>query len=333
METIKNYLETMFSPLPNNAEVLRAKDELLSMMEDKYNGLMEEGMSSEEAVAKVIAECGSLDDIASELGIQEAVVQTKDVHRRNVSLEEAEAFLADSANAAIVRTTAICIFILSVVPPIIFSEVAEYTVGTVHNAFDALGAVFFFIFIATGVGMIIVENGKMKKWNFLRKEPCQLDYSVLSVIDEKYKAQEGTFTSRLAIGVCLCIVSVVPIILVDALGGLGVLEDLAGAFIFAMVAAGVGFILMASYGKGAYKTLLSTNGDTTVGGNQFDSQKDEAEYSDPTIAAIMSVYWETVLCIYLSWSFLTFNWFSTWIIWPIAAIIHALVKKLFKEEM
>ena len=37
METIKNYLEAMFANMPNTPEVKKAKDELLAMMEDKYN--------------------------------------------------------------------------------------------------------------------------------------------------------------------------------------------------------------------------------------------------------------------------------------------------------
>ena len=35
MDTIKSYLETMFANLPATAEVLKAKDELWGMMEDK----------------------------------------------------------------------------------------------------------------------------------------------------------------------------------------------------------------------------------------------------------------------------------------------------------
>ena len=37
METIRNYLESMFSQLPNTPEVLKAKYELGQMMEDKYS--------------------------------------------------------------------------------------------------------------------------------------------------------------------------------------------------------------------------------------------------------------------------------------------------------
>ena len=36
METIRNYLESMFANLPNTPEVMRAKNELLSMMEESH---------------------------------------------------------------------------------------------------------------------------------------------------------------------------------------------------------------------------------------------------------------------------------------------------------
>ena len=39
MDAIKSYLENMFLHLPKSPEVMRAKEELLQMMEDKYNQL------------------------------------------------------------------------------------------------------------------------------------------------------------------------------------------------------------------------------------------------------------------------------------------------------
>ena len=63
METIKNYLESMFRNLPNTSEVLKAKAELLQMMEDKYTELRREGKSENEAVATVISEFGNLDEL------------------------------------------------------------------------------------------------------------------------------------------------------------------------------------------------------------------------------------------------------------------------------
>ena len=65
METIKSYLETMFANMPNTPEVIRAKTELLGMMEDKYNELIQEGKSENEAVGTVISEFGNLDELAA----------------------------------------------------------------------------------------------------------------------------------------------------------------------------------------------------------------------------------------------------------------------------
>ncbi len=46
----------------------------------------------------------------------------------------------------------------------------------------------------------------------------------------------------------------------------------------------------------------------------------------------MSVYWPTVTCLYLIWSFLTFAWWKTWIIWPLAGIIHSVIKNTLKKQ-
>ncbi|MCR5178512.1 MAG: permease prefix domain 1-containing protein [Lachnospiraceae bacterium] len=48
---------------------------------------------------------------------------------------------------------------------------------------------------------------------------------------------------------------------------------------------------------------------------------------------VLSVYWPTVTCIYLCWSFLTFRWWITWIIWPLAAVLHSVLKRLIVGDM
>ena len=69
METIKNYLENMFSHLPNTPEVQKAKYELYQMMEDKYNELISEGKSDNEAIGIVISEFGNLDELAFHISL------------------------------------------------------------------------------------------------------------------------------------------------------------------------------------------------------------------------------------------------------------------------
>ena len=69
METIRNYLETMFLNLPRTPEVMRAKLELGQMMEDKYNELIAEGKMDNEATGIVISEFGNLEELAEELTV------------------------------------------------------------------------------------------------------------------------------------------------------------------------------------------------------------------------------------------------------------------------
>lgn len=40
---------------------------------------------------------------------------------------------------------------------------------------------------------------------------------------------------------------------------------------------------------------------------------------------VSSVYWLSATAIYLSWSFVTNDWKITWVVWPIAGILFAVV--------
>lgn len=332
MDTIRNYLETMFSSLPNTAEVHRAKDELYGMMEDKYNALTADGLVEEEAVAKVIAEFGSLEELAEDLGIQEAVGAAGEVRRRRVTAEEAEAYLTDSRKAIRQRAWGVGLIVASVACTVLGGLLEEFE-RLSHSwraVAEELGVLGMFVLIAFGVGMIIMANARMQKWTFITQEPCQLDFPTLARIDEEYQTQYSKLSMLLAVGVGLCIVSVIPPILFDGMS-LGFLGDASAGLLLLLVAVGVGCIISATGVKRVYRQLLDLNGSDTVGGNQFASQK-ALHFDEPMVETVMSAYWQTVLCLYLSWSFLTFSWGRTWVIWPLAALVHWLVRQLFEKR-
>ena len=84
METIRNYLSTMFAGLPDTPEVRRAYEELAAMMEDKYTELIAEGRSENEAVGTVISEFGNLEEIAQTLGIEDYIGGAQEIGRAHV---------------------------------------------------------------------------------------------------------------------------------------------------------------------------------------------------------------------------------------------------------
>ena len=107
METIREYIESMFRNLPQTGKVLKAKQELLSMMEDKYEELKNEGKSENEAVGTVINEFGNLDELAAELGIDEEINEKKSSSTKQViSLETLKEYLKDSEKRAVL--SALC---------------------------------------------------------------------------------------------------------------------------------------------------------------------------------------------------------------------------------
>jgi len=102
METIKTYLENMFLNLPKNREVLHAKDELLTMMEDKYQELKSQGRTENEAVGIVISEFGNLNEVAEALGISKVMQEESDEpENRIITIETARDFIQNRVRAPI----------------------------------------------------------------------------------------------------------------------------------------------------------------------------------------------------------------------------------------
>ena len=326
METIRNYLETMFSSLPNTPEVLRAKNELLQMMEDKYNHLKNEGKSENEAVGIVIAEFGNLDEIAEDLGINRFVKETEYIATRKVTLEQVKQFLHDQAGHGFKISLGVFLCIISPVGAIFTSETTHYGV---------LGILFLLLSIAAAVFLFVYSSITVQKWDFLKKESCSIDFATTNYVHEQKERYRSTYALLLTLGVVLCVVCFVPAAVIDELNlrSFWIFRyNIDAILLLLLVAAGVFMIILTNYINGSYRQILQLNNKATVGGNYVSSQKENVRYINPLAETIMSVYWTTVTCIYLCWSFLTFDWHYTWIIWPIASVIHALLNSTLRRD-
>lgn len=67
METLKNYIETMFSTLPKSEKARKLKQEMLFNMEEKYQDLINSGKSEAEAIGIIIASFGTVDELRATL--------------------------------------------------------------------------------------------------------------------------------------------------------------------------------------------------------------------------------------------------------------------------
>ena len=330
MEAIRNYLESMFANLPNTPEVQRAKTELGQMMEDKYQELIEEGKTDNEAVGIVISDFGNLDELADSLGIRGAMQAQPQIQARMLSGEEVQDYVTEDGRNTFANSIGVMLCIFLPIPYI----AAECIVQGFHAAENvpfALATIVFFTMMAAAIALFVVGGIRMEKWKFLKKEPVCIDYATADYLQKAGEADRSGHAVLKVIGILLCVFCFVPVAVIGSLTERDVPSMIGAIVLFLCVGIGVMLLINASAKEDAYKTLLRLNSPSTVGGNYVPSQK-EVRYTNPSVQKFMSVYNPTILCIYLCWSFLTFDWHITWIIWPIAAIVRYLINSTWGEK-
>ena len=68
-----HYLDGMFAAYPNTPEVTAARSDLQAMMQDKYDSLTSNGVSSNAAIGQVISEFGDLSEVAPLIGFDTTI--------------------------------------------------------------------------------------------------------------------------------------------------------------------------------------------------------------------------------------------------------------------
>ena len=257
MDTIKKYLESMFEHLPKTLEVMRAKDELYSMMEDKYNELISEGKKENEAIGIVISEFGNLDELAEGLGLNKVLDNIVSSDRRYVSRQEADDYVDAAVSRRFMLSLGILLCILSPAGPILLDSVAS---ATGLEFFTGIGVAFMFLCAAIGVGFIVFSSYMTKSWSFLRKQPCYIDDETIDYLKTEKEESQTASGMILAVGIMLCIVSVIPVIALNTAIDIPIISDGVGpSMLFTLVAVGVFLIVFSSGRNMAYKKLLLLN--------------------------------------------------------------------------
>lgn len=327
METIRNYLESMFRGLPQTDKVMKAKSELLQMMEDKYSELIRSGKTENEAVGEVIQNFGNLEDLADDLGIDDILHATKysDVQRRKLSFDEVTEYLSAAKKSILLHALGIMLCIVSVIGPIM---------SDAYNANDIIGVTAMFLCIGGGIVLMVMANALLEQWRFIKSEPCSVDAVSIDYLKNKIRDFTPTYSVLSSVGVLLCVLCFIPAVVLDELGN-SVMEDFGGAFVFIFVGVGVFMMVYAKLIKKSYLRLMNINEKVDFKEEPYSPSK----IQNKTVRVIMSVYWSVVTCLYLCVSFLTFRWHITWLIWPIAAAVHTIIKAIYatgnenKKEM
>ena len=289
-----------------------------------------EGAQSVPDLAKVIAMAdlfGVSTDylLKDEIGA-EALVPAREAADRGeagvrwVSMEEANDYL-DAARVSSGRIAlGVLLCILSPIPMILLSILGDQKRIPLSADQGGIAGLILLILLAAGAVFLFVASGlRLSRYEYLEKEAIDTEYGVTGMVKERRAAFERTFTTGLTVGIILCVLSVIPILTGiftqdDLLAGIGV------CVMLAMCAAGVWLIVRVCIEWGSYQKLL-----------------EEGDYTRKTKLTpkgwLSGAYWSLATAVFLAYSFWTKDWANSWIIWPVAGVLYAVVAQIERGMM
>ncbi len=305
MNIIHDYVDTMFKDLPKTEEVIRMKLEILDNMEEAYHELLKEGKTENEAIGAVISQFGNINELKEELGIpQDEKEETASIPFKEE--EEIMDYLHFKINFGHMMGlgTALCI------------------VAFIPTAFDLAGdidMILFLLIAVMGVVLFIIGGIKNNDYRELETQQFQVRPAVKENLQRQYEQSKTMFSTKIAIGVVLCIFGVISYMIIEnafnwAIRATsshflhGFSEGLATGSLFICAAVGIYLFITAGIKKAAYDTILHNR--------QKVIQKKQEEEEDKLYAIVMP----TAAMLYLIMGFCFGWWHPGWIIFPLAVI-------------
>ncbi|MDH6365220.1 hypothetical protein M2139_002222 [Enterococcus sp. PF1-24] len=318
MDTINNFLESLFLGVKDSPQKEQLKTDLLANMEDRYQELLADGKGEAEAVGTVITELGSIDELLEELKLIHDDFEEESEEYLAIQPEEASSYLAgfrksglEIAFGVLLCTTGIGLFLL--------------LEDGFRHVNDTTALFVMLLFIAIAVGFFI--TGGMRLSNIgesLNDRP--IAGNTKNYISELKNAFQRSFTVCIVSGVGLCIVSVALLLMTDGSPfGLFLMLTTIGFGVFLFVYAGMV--------QGSFESFLKGNifiyDNDNLGPRAMYERYGEKAAS---LSFLEKVYWPIITVIYLLWSFTTMNWHYTWVIFAIAGILFQGLQALIKKD-
>ena len=259
------------------------------------------------------------DDAAPERGI--TAESESDRPLRRVSLEEAHAYMSAAAEQSRRVALGVLLCILCPVLLIFLNALAGWSrCGITETAASVIGLAALFIQVAAGIFLFVQTRSRMAPFDYLEKENFETAYGVTGLVKEKKAAFEPIYIRFLSLGIILCVLSPLPLIIAALVNSAEILVISMTALLLCLVAIGVYMIIRVATVRSGYQVLLQ-EGEY----NNREKQKNNAA------SAVSSIYWCLVTSAYLVWSFISHDWKTTWIIWPIAGVLSAPLMMIVKQ--
>ena len=243
----------------------------------------------------------------------------------SVSLETATEYLDAIARTSRPTAGAITLFILG---PALLVSLATYSEDALYfdpmrispDAMGIAGICIMMLFIAAGVGLLILQDMKLARFKQFKEASLELQYGVEAAVRRRAESTESLRYVQQAAGVCLTILSAIPF-LIASYYGTGLIFAL-GFFVAAiLVSLGVYLLVYSGIIRDGYRVLLQ-EGDFS---HDEKSNKRDSKSAALKYRPIAKAYFGTIALLYVGYSFITKDWKSSWIIWPVSALLYHVI--------
>ncbi len=238
-----------------------------------------------------------------------------------ISVEEAQAFLSAKNATQIPFSQAVRLCIYS--PILLF-----LLLGLSHtNYFSyseelaiAIGVPLLLIIVAFAVYQFIHIEQRLEPFKYIESEPVTMEYGVEGIVRNRKEQYNPHYSKHIAIGTLLCIISPIPLISVSML-----FEDQESLSYFSLilflliVGEGVSRIIQADIMQNGFDMILEIN--------DYSRSKKQAQH---VVNSVAGIYWVLATTIYFIWSFTQNAWTISWIVWPIASMLFAILTMIIE---
>ena len=320
MDTISNYVESIFADLPNTPELSEQKQAMLTKMQDKYQQLKAEGKSEHEAISTAIAAHGNIDDYTvSDIPTSPAEIPDNEVY---LTPEQVDEYIDHRHHFAWAMATGVFLCIMGPASLFLGQYLAGYRDGQggrTSDLMDILTLVPLFIFVAAGVALFILYGMKEQQFE-LEEKRVQLDATTYARLKADHKAFRPRLAVAVAIGVALCILA--PVSMLLSVVFLGDENGLSLVFLLSFIAIGVFLFIFYDIQDETYEKLLSIG----------EFAKDKAE-KNKVVGIVAGVVFPLAAAVYLIAGFVYYAWASAWIIFPIVGILFGIFATVYNGYM
>ena len=243
----------------------------------------------------------------------------------SVSLETATEYLDAIARTSRPTAGAITLFILG---PALLVSLATYSEDALYfdpmrispDALSIAGICIMMLFVAAGVGLLILQDMKLAKFKQLKEASLELQYGVEAAVRRRAESTESLRYMQQAAGVCLTILSAIPF-LIASYYGTGFIFTLGFFAAAILVSLGVYLLVYSGILRDGYRVLLQE------GDFSHDEKSNKRDHKSAALKyrPIAKAYFGTITLLYVGYSFITKDWKSSWIIWPVSALLYHII--------